>query len=159
MDHLLFCVNHPQKVAKRHCNKCNKDLCNECVFDSHIEHHSEITKLKYSIDTKKNNFSEVLSKEIKSIIDKSLNDLKPQIYKLILEKTEQYIKEHKNLELKVNLPKNNNMNKAAASKPLGNISERAKQFLTQNPNETQKKNNNPPISKGIKNMAKMFEPK
>ena len=84
MDHLLFCVNHPQKVAKRHCKKCNKDLCNECVFDSHIEHHSEITKLKYSIDTKKNNFSEVLSKDIKSLIDKSLDDLRPQIYKLIL---------------------------------------------------------------------------
>ena len=53
MDHLLFCVNHPEKIAKRHCNKCDQNLCNECVFDSHIEHHEEIKKLEYSIDIKK----------------------------------------------------------------------------------------------------------
>ena len=50
MDYLLFCVNHPEKIAKRHCNKCDQDLCNECVFDSHIEHHEEIAKIEYSID-------------------------------------------------------------------------------------------------------------
>ena len=35
MEHLLFCVNHPEKIAKRHCNKCDKNLCDECVFDTH----------------------------------------------------------------------------------------------------------------------------
>ena len=103
MDHLLFCVNHPEKIAKRHCNKCAQNLCNECVFDSHIEHHEEIAKLEYSIDTKKDNFSQILSKEIDSIIEKSLNDLKPEIKKLVLEKTEEYIKDHKNLHLKKSL--------------------------------------------------------
>ena len=51
MEHLLFCVNHPEKIAKRHCNKCDQNVCNECVFDSHIEHHEEIKKLEYTIDT------------------------------------------------------------------------------------------------------------
>jgi hypothetical protein len=102
MDCLLFCVNHPEKIAKRHCNKCDQDLCNECVFDSHIEHHEEIAKIEYSIDIKKDNFSKILSKEIESIIEKSLNDLKPEIKKLVLEKTEEYIKDHKNLHLKLN---------------------------------------------------------
>ena len=36
------------------------------------------------------------------LIDKTLNDLKLEIYKLVLEKTEQYIKDHKNLNLKLN---------------------------------------------------------
>ena len=102
MDNLLFCVNHPEKIAKRHCKKCEQDLCNDCVFDSHIEHHTEITKIEYSIDTKQTNFSQILSKEIKAIIDKSLNDLKPQLYQLVQAKTEEFLKDHKNLQLKLN---------------------------------------------------------
>ena len=54
------------------------------------------------IDKYKDNFSQILSKDIKLMIDKTLNDLKPEIYKLVLEKTEQYIKDHKNLHLKLN---------------------------------------------------------
>ena len=169
MDHPLFCVNHPEKIAKRHCNKCDQNVCNECVFDSHIEHHKEITKLEYAIDTKQNHFSQFLSKEIKSIIDKSLEDLKPEIYQAIQKKTEEYIKEHKNLELKLNLPKdskthNQNIHKEhKEQKPHqpnthkenkekkenkesknnaaqgGNINERAKKFVETKTNDKQKK--------------------
>ena len=114
MDHLLFCVNHQEKIAKRHCNKCDQDLCNECVFDSHVEHHEEVKKIEYTIDTKKTNFSEMLSKDIKLIVEKSLNDLKPKIYKLVLEKTQEYIKDHKNLQLKLNKKKK----KKTMDKPL-----------------------------------------
>ena len=57
------------------------------------------------MDTKQNHFSQILSKEIKAIIDKSLESLKPEIYKEVQKKTEEYIKEHKNLNLKLNLTK------------------------------------------------------
>ena len=107
MDHLLFCDKHPEKIAKRNCKKCNQNLCNECVLDFHIDHHEEITKLEYSIDTKKTNFTEILSKDIQSIIDKTLEDLKPKIYKEVEKKTEEYIKNHKNLQLKINSNKTN----------------------------------------------------
>ena len=101
MENLLFCVNQPEKIAKRHCKKCDQDLCNSCVFDSHIEHHKEIEKISYSIDYKKEKITKLLSKNIELIIDQNLKDLKPKIYKLVLEKTEEYIKGHKNLQLKL----------------------------------------------------------
>jgi hypothetical protein len=107
MDNLLFCDKHPEKIAKRNCKKCNQNLCNECVLDFHIDHHEEITKLEYSIDTKKTNFADLLSKDIKLIIDKTLEDLKPKIYQEVLKKTEEYIKTHKNLQLKINSNKTN----------------------------------------------------
>jgi hypothetical protein len=105
MDHLLFCVNHPEKIAKKHCKQCDQDLCNECVFDSHIEHHTEIDKIEYSIDTKQVKYSKILAEELNAVIEKTMNDLKPKIYKKVLEKTEEYIKDHKNLQLKLNQPK------------------------------------------------------
>ena len=105
MENLLFCANHPGKIAKKHCNRCDLNLCNECIFESHIEHHEEITKIEYLINTKQNKVPEFLSKEIKLIIDKSFNDLKPQIYQLVEKETEQYIKDHKSLQLKVNQSK------------------------------------------------------
>ena len=176
MDHLLFCVNHPEKIAKRHCNKCDQNVCNECVFDSHIEHHTEITKLEYAIDTKQNHFSQILSKEIKSIIDKSLENLKPEIYKAVQKKTEEYLKEHKNLNLKLNLTKDkkannqnaykdpnlhhtnlSNLNKADNKEPAkkhkvtasGNIEERAKMFAGAKAAEKPKKyDENNPFKKG-----------
>jgi hypothetical protein len=168
MDHLLFCVNHQEKIAKRHCNKCDQDLCNECVFDSHVEHHEEVKKIEYTIDTKKTNFSEMLSKDIKLIVEKSLNDLKPKIYKLVLEKTQEYIKDHKNLQLKLNQPtekkainkpikietktkpikhtnyQENKENRESLKKNIittsntSNISQRAKMFNTQNSREIPK---------------------
>ena len=184
MDHLLFCVNHPEKVAKRHCNKCDHNLCNECVFESHVEHHSEITKIEYSIDIKQSNFAQYLSKDIKSIIEKTLNDLKPKIYQLVLEKTEEYIKDHNNLHLKLNqtkeikkekkvplkvnqksekndISKNQNQIKTSSFK----ISDRAKQFNSNKSHEMPKKiDENNPINKtkklgGIKERSKMFEEK
>lgn len=101
MDHLLFCINHEGKIAKRHCKQCDQNLCNDCVFDLHIEHHTQIEKIEYSIDTKQVNYSEILSKEINAVIEQTIKELKPQISKLVLEKTEEYIKEHKNLQLKL----------------------------------------------------------
>ena len=185
MDHLLFCVNHPEKVAKRHCNMCNQDICNECVFESHIEHHTEITKIEYKIDIKQTNFAQILSKEIKTLIDKSFNDLKPKIYQLVLDKTEEYIKGHKNLQLKLNQTKEIKKEKKpiAPPKPImkvkktekednvknnyvtktSNISERAKMFYSMNSREIPKKiDENNPINKkkstgGVRDMAKMFE--
>ena len=186
MDHLLFCVNHQEKVAKRHCNKCDQNLCNECVFESHVEHHSEVTKIEYSIDTKQANFNQYLSKEIKTIIEKALNDLKPKIYHLVLDKTEEYLKGHNNLNLKLNqtkeikkeqkipakhltqntekedISKNQNKIKTSPSK----ISDRAKKFSSINNSEVPRKiDENNPINKtkklggGIKERSKMFEVK
>ena len=111
MENLLFCVNHPDKIAKRHCNKCVQDLCNDCALESHIEHHTEIKKIEYTMDLRQVNYPQIFSKEIKTIIEKSINDLKPQIYQLVLEKTEEYIKEHKNLQLKLNQVKDNKKSK------------------------------------------------
>ena len=184
MEHLLFCVNHPEKIAKRHCNKCDQNICNECAFESHVEHHSELTKIEYSIDTKEGNFSQNLSEEIKLIIEKSLNDLKPKIYQLVLDKTEEYIKDSNNLHLKLNqtkeikkekiiplrrvvtqkseaddISKNQNNIKTNSSK----ISERIKQFNSNKRSELPKKiDENNPINKtkklgGIKERSKMFE--
>lgn len=104
LDHLLFCANHPEKIAKRHCNKCNQDVCNECVFDLHIEHHPEITKINYLIDNKSERFTYAISEEIKKIINDSLEALKPQICELVLNKTKDYINTHKNLQLKASVP-------------------------------------------------------
>ena len=169
MEKLLFCLNHPTKIAKRHCNKCDQNLCNECVFESHIEHHLEINKIQYSIDTNQTNYSTVLTREIKSIIDKSLQDLKGQIYHLVLNKTLEYIKEHKNLQLKLNQttikhknsepPKQQGIN---ITKSV-NISEKAKIFNANKIREIPKNidANNPYHKKeksgNIKNLAKMFE--
>ena len=183
----IFCSNHSQKFAKRHCNKCSQNLCNECVFDSHIEHHEEITKLEYSIDTKNNNFSQILSKDIKLLIDKTLNDLKPEIYKLVLEKTEQYIKDHKNLHLKLNNIQDkkpgNVIKKEEKTKPINkhieskeslkkniqtaklgsnNIKERAQMFTLPRKSPPKVIDKNNPFGKkessgGVKNMAKIFE--
>ena len=187
MDHLLFCVNHPEKIAKRHCKKCDQNLCNECVFDSHIEHHEDITKLEYSIDAKKTNFENILTKDIKLIIEKTLEELKPKIYQQILEKTEKYIKDHKNLQLKLNQNKEKlPVKKEAKTKPIkkdekpkpnhpdnkeplktktsSNIKERAKMFGGQNNKEIPKHFDiNNPINKGqkgnVNKMAKLFEHK
>ena len=186
MDHLLFCVNHPEKIAKRHCNKCDQNLCNECVFDSHIEHHEEIAKLEYSIDTQKDNFSQILSKDIKLLVEKALNDLKPEINKLVLEKTEQYIKDHKNLQLKLNnIQEKKTVNitkKEEKTKPLNkhkenkeslrknietakfssNIKERAQMFIQPRKSPPKVIDKNNPFGKkessgGVKNKAKIFE--
>ena len=186
MDHLLFCANHTEKIAKRYCNKCDQNLCNECIFDSHIEHHEEITKLEYSIDIKKDNFSQILSKDIKLMIDKTLNDLKPEIYKLVLAKTEEYIKDHKNLHLKLNNIQEKKpvhlMKKEEKAKPLNkhieskeslqknietanlskNIKQRAQMFTLPRKSPPKVIDKNNPFGKkessgGVKNKAKLFE--
>ena len=66
--YLLFCINHPGKTAKRHCNECSQDLCNECVFESHLEHYKEITKIEYSIDT-----THFKSKEMKPVTNTKIH--------------------------------------------------------------------------------------
>ena len=185
MDYLLFCINHPGKTAKRHCNECSQDLCNECVFESHLEHYKEITKIEYSIDTKQAKYSEIMSREIKPIIDKILNDLKPKINKLILNKTEEYIKGHKNAQFKLNQTKPNlkdnktippptkpesNFKKIENVKPIKkqyfrakssfindkvNIFNNIKNKVSKNYDENNPINKKPKL--GIKERAKMFE--
>ena len=157
MDHLLFCINHEGKIAKRHCKQCDQNLCNDCVFDLHIEHHTQIEKIKYSIDTKQVNYSEILSKEINAVIEQTIKELKPQISKLVLEKTEEYIKQHKNLQLKLTQPKD--------KKPLPK-EERTKALkptVKENIKTVDEKNNlqNPILSgknsSNISQRAKLFE--
>ena len=154
MDHLLFCVNHPEKVAKRHCNKCDQNLCNECVFESHVEHHSEVSKIEYSIDTKQSNFNQYLSKEIKAIIEKSLNDLKPKIYQLVLDKTEEYIKGHNNLHLKLNQTKEIKKEKKIPSRAPTQKIEKNDNSKNQNQNQNQNKIKTSPSK--ISDRAKKF---
>ena len=121
------------------------------------------------------------------IIDKTLNDLKPEIYKLVLEKTEQYIKDHKNLHLKLNniqeKKSGNVIKKEEKTKPLkpaetreslkkniqtakfgANIKERAHMFTLPKKSPPKVIDKNNPFGKkessgGVKNMAKLFEQK
>ena len=62
------------------------------------------------------------------LIDKTLNDLKPEIYKLVLAKTEKYIKDHKNLHLKLNniqeKKPGNVIKKEEKTKPLKHVETR-----------------------------------
>ena len=153
MDQLLFCVNHPEKIAKRHCKKCDQNVCNECVFDSHIEHNTEIEKIEYSIDTKQMKISQILAKDIESIINKNLNDLKPILNKIVLEKTEQYIKDHKNLQLKLNVTKNKKpVTTNAGTTVKNNLNQKAKMSEGQQQSDPQKSNNdnNPSNKKSAK---------
>ena len=153
MDKLLFCVNHPEKIAKRHCKKCDQNVCNECVFDSHIEHNTEIEKIEYSIDTKQMKISQILAKDIESIINKNLNDLKPILNKIVLEKTEQYIKDHKNLQLKLNVTKNKKpFTTNAGTTVKNNLNQKAKMSEGQEKSDSQKSNNdnNPSNKKVVK---------
>ena len=162
MDHLLFCDKHPEKIAKRNCKKCNQNLCNECVFDSHIEHHEEITKLEYSIDTKKTNFADLLSKDIKTIIDQTLEDLKPKIYHEVKKKTEEYIKTHKNLQLKINSNKTNPpLQSRRKSFKTGEKKEDIKITKPNHPGNKEPNKNKPTSSNpsNIKERAKIFTQK
>ena len=48
----IFCLNHSTKYAKKHCEQCNSDLCNECALDLHIDHYQSLKKIENS--SKKN---------------------------------------------------------------------------------------------------------
>ena len=166
MEEPLFCLNHPEKIAKRHCNKCDQNICNDCVFDYHIDHYQDVNKINYSIDIRPKNFSQMLSKELKDIIEKSLSELKPQICKLILEKTENYIQNNNNnidskkafndkKELKTSVV---NKNKNATNKSGVNASQKVlgkeKNYDDNNPYKKGADKN-----KGVKDMAKIFDHK
>ena len=147
LDHLLFCANHPEKIAKRHCKKCNQDICNECVFDLHIEHHPEITKINYLIDNRSEKFTYTISEQIKEIINKSLEALKPQICQIVLDKTKEYINVHKNLQLKASVP----MDASERQPNYVRASERAKQ------SDSNKANNIKSSYSSVANMTKIFD--
>ena len=159
MDHLLFCDSHPEKIAKRHCKKCKKDLCNECIFDSHIEHHEEITKIEYKIDIKKTRFTDDITKDIKLIIDKALDELKPKIQEEVLKKTQEYIKQHKNLQLKINQsitnPSTQNRRYSLRTATQKKKEEKKK---TLNEHNQQTKESNKKMSSKIKEKTKIFNP-
>ena len=151
LDHLLSCANHPEKIAKRHCKKCNQDICNECVFDLHIEHHKEITKINYTIDNRSEEFTNKISEEIKEIINKSLESLKPQICQIVLDKTKEYINIHKNLQLKSGIPMN-------ANEKLPNnvlVSEKEKQNDSNEINNAKKENEKNTVVLNQKNKSEV----
>ena len=156
MDHLLFCVNHPEKIAKRHCKKCEQDLCNECIFDSHIEHHEEITKIEYKIDIKKTSFTDQITKDIKLIIDKALDELKPKIKEEVLKKTEEYIKQHKNLQLKINpsITNPSTQNRKYSLRTATEKKEEKKKISNEHNQQSKKTNKN--ISSKIKEKTNIF---
>jgi len=101
MEEVIYCANHQKKVAKRHCNKCNVDICNECVIQSHVEHHKEIKKINYSINPKNAAFNDFINKEVKAMITRELKNMEDHLFKLVTEKTAEYIKNHKSTTLKV----------------------------------------------------------
>ena len=151
LDHLLFCANHHEKIAKRHCKKCNQDICNECVFDLHIEHHKEITKINYKTDNRSEEFTNKISEEIKEIINKSLESLKPQICQIVLDKTKEYINIHKNLQLKSGIPMN-------ANEKLPNnvlVSEKEKQNDSNEINNAKKENEKNTVVLNQKNKSEV----
>jgi len=101
MEEIIYCANHQKKIAKRHCNKCNVDICNECVIQSHVEHHNDIQKITYSINPKTTAFNDFINKEIQTLVKKELKNMEEHLLKLVTEKTADYIKNQKSISLKV----------------------------------------------------------
>ncbi len=103
----VFCSNHSKKHAKKHCNQCNLDLCNECALDQHISHYKSLQKIDYS--SKKNilNLSDMLCEEIRKILNNSFDDMTIKVYKNVQEKALNYMKSYpKNEPKKINIVKN-----------------------------------------------------
>ena len=94
----LFCNKH-DKICFNYCIGCKKSLCSECVMENHINHstqmfdYNKICKLlslkKKNLELEKENF-----KEIKNMVEDSINSLKKFLEKFILNKEkEMYYKE------------------------------------------------------------------
>jgi len=149
MEQIIPCSAHPKKIAKRHCNKCNVDICNECVFQSHIEHHKEINKINYAIYPNTAAFNEYLTQEIKKMISSELKNLEETLLKLAAEKTSDYILRHTNLSYKV-------------SKGAG-APNQSKDFRPPPREEKKPDSSNQgyemPKKLGVRNMAKIFDKK
>jgi hypothetical protein len=92
MEEIFYCANHPQKIAKRHCYNCKKDLCNECVFESHIDHYKDLTKIGYATIPKISSFTDEVGKEIRKILSREVKRLQDLIYKVVVEKTSEFIR-------------------------------------------------------------------
>ena len=91
----IFCLNHRTKYAKKHCELCNSDLCNECALDLHIDHYQSLKKIENSSKKKELNLSEIICDEIKKIVNNSLEDISLKVYNHIKEKKLQNLKEYK----------------------------------------------------------------
>ena len=103
----IFCSNHSKKHAKKHCNQCNLDLCNECALDQHISHYKSLQKIDYSSKKKILNYSDMLCEEIRKILNNSFDDMTIKVYKNVQEKALNYMKSHpKNEPKKINIAKN-----------------------------------------------------
>ena len=92
----IFCSNHSQKFAKRHCNQCNVDLCNECALEFHISHHQSLKKIENNAKNKVLDFSNLIREELVKIIDNSLHDISSQIIRNVQESAVKMLEEYKN---------------------------------------------------------------
>ncbi len=95
MEIELFCSKHSHKHAKKHCIKCNENLCNECALDFHIEHYPSLQKLKYNSKQKYLNYSNLLCEEIKKLLNDSLNDVTLQLNTKIKNRAKNNLEEYK----------------------------------------------------------------
>ena len=99
----LFCSNHSKKHAKKHCNKCNLDLCNECALDLHIGHYQSLQKINNSPNNKYLAYKEMIKEEIQKLLNNSIDDITLKVFKDVQEKTKKNLKEDKNQPSLINV--------------------------------------------------------
>ena len=94
----IFCSNHSNKGAKKHCGQCNLDLCNECALDQHIDHYKSLEKIENCIKNKYLIYKEALDQEIKKILNNTADDISLKVYNNVQEKALKNFNEYKNNE-------------------------------------------------------------
>ena len=72
-DFDICCLNHPNKFAKRSCEKCKQLICNSCALDYHSDHIECLTNinqlyLESSLEGK-NEFIKLLASNYNSSLD------------------------------------------------------------------------------------------
>ena len=92
----IFCSNHSNKGAKKHCGQCNLDLCNECALDLHIDHYKSLEKIENCIKNKYLIYKEALDQEIKNILNNTADDISLKVYNNVQEKALKNYNEYKN---------------------------------------------------------------
>ena len=92
----IFCSNHSNKGAKKHCGQCNLDLCNECALDQHIDHYKSLEKIENCIKNKYLIYKEALDQEIKKILNNTADEISLKVYNNVQEKALKNFNEYKN---------------------------------------------------------------
>ena len=67
---LLVCPEHPHKMVECFCKTCNNVACEECVFETHLDHNTE--HLKEAAENSRKTLRDYKSKLEGNIIDTSL---------------------------------------------------------------------------------------